>query len=56
MEERIAKAVSLFKSGYNCAQSVAAAFADMYGFAYEGMATDKSEAKTLREKLESTKQ
>ena len=31
-------------------------FADMYGFAYEGMATDRSEAKTLREKLESTKQ
>ncbi len=35
MEERIAKAVSLFKSGYNCAQSVAAAFADMYGFTEE---------------------
>ena len=31
-------------------------FADMYGFAYEGMATDRSEAKTLRKKLESTKQ
>lgn len=35
MEERIAKAVTLFKSGYNCAQSVAAAFADMYGFTEE---------------------
>lgn len=35
MEERIEKAVSLFKSGYNCAQSVAAAFADMYGFTEE---------------------
>ncbi|MGN0047765.1 MAG: C-GCAxxG-C-C family protein [Bacteroides sp.] len=35
MEERIAKAVALFKSGYNCAQSVAAAFADMYGFTEE---------------------
>lgn len=35
MEERIAKAVSLFKSGYNCAQSVTAAFADMYGFTEE---------------------
>ena len=35
MEERIEKAVALFKSGYNCAQSVAAAFADMYGFTEE---------------------
>ena len=31
-EERIEKAVSLFKEGYNCSQSVVAAFADMYGF------------------------
>ena len=31
MEERIERAVSLFKEGYNCAQSVVAAFADMYG-------------------------
>lgn len=29
-EERIEKAVELFKSGYNCSQSVFAAFADMY--------------------------
>lgn len=30
-EARIARAVELFKSGYNCSQSVVAAFADMYG-------------------------
>jgi len=30
MEERIQKAVELFKSGYNCSQSVVAAFADLY--------------------------
>ena len=30
-EERIEKAVSLFKEGYNCSQSVVAAFAEMYG-------------------------
>lgn len=30
-DERISKAVALFKSGYNCSQSVAAAFADEYG-------------------------
>lgn len=35
MEERVEKAVSLFKEGYNCAQSVVAAFADMYGFTEE---------------------
>lgn len=35
MEERIEKAVSLFKEGYNCSQSVVAAFADMYGFTPE---------------------
>lgn len=34
-EERINKAVSLFKEGYNCSQSVVAAFADMYGFTEE---------------------
>lgn len=34
-EDRIAKAVELFKSGYNCSQSVVAAFADMYGFTEE---------------------
>ena len=32
MEDRIQKAGELFKSGYNCSQSVVAAFADMYGF------------------------
>ncbi|MEG1581088.1 MAG: C-GCAxxG-C-C family protein [Bacteroidaceae bacterium] len=31
-ENRIARAVELFKSGYNCSQSVTAAFADLYGF------------------------
>lgn len=35
MEERIQKAVSLFKNGFNCSQSVVAAFADMYGFTEE---------------------
>lgn len=35
MEERIEKAVKLFKEGYNCSQSVVAAFADMYGFTRE---------------------
>lgn len=33
-EERIEKAVSLFKEGFNCSQSVLAAFADMYGFTH----------------------
>lgn len=35
MEERIQRAIELFKSGYNCSQSVVAAFADMYGFTEE---------------------
>lgn len=35
MEERIEKAVALFKEGYNCSQSVTAAFADMYGLTTE---------------------
>ncbi len=35
LEERIERAVALFKSGYNCAQSVVGAFADMYGFTFE---------------------
>ena len=35
MEDRIAKAVEYFKSGFNCSQSVVAAFADMYGFTEE---------------------
>lgn len=34
-EERINRATELFKSGYNCSQSVVAAFADMYGFTEE---------------------
>lgn len=34
-EERIAKAIELFKNGYNCAQAVVAAYADMYGFTEE---------------------
>ena len=33
--ERIEKAVSLFKEGFNCSQSVVAAFADKYGFTHE---------------------
>ena len=35
MKNRVEKAVELFKSGYNCSQSVVAAFADMYGFTQE---------------------
>lgn len=35
MEERIEHALSLFKSGYNCAQAVVAAYADIYGFTPE---------------------
>lgn len=35
MEDRIQRAVELFKSGYNCSQSVVAAFADIYGFTDE---------------------
>lgn len=34
-EDRVEKAVSLFKKGYNCSQSVVAAFADLYGFTEE---------------------
>lgn len=35
MEERIERAVELFRAGYNCSQSVCAAFADMYGYTEE---------------------
>lgn len=35
MEERINLAIELFRSGYNCSQSVVAAFADIYGFTQE---------------------
>ena len=31
MENRVEKAVELFKSGYNCAQAVFTAYADFYG-------------------------
>ena len=31
-EERIERAIALFKKGYNCSQSVVTAFADLYGF------------------------
>ena len=34
-EERIEKAVALFKEGFNCSQSVVAAFVDQYGFTHE---------------------
>lgn len=34
-EDRVAKAVALFKEGYNCSQSVVTAFADLYGFTRE---------------------
>lgn len=35
MENRIQKSVELFKNGYNCSQSIVAAFADLYGFTEE---------------------
>ena len=35
MEVRIQRAVELFKEGYNCSQSVCAAFADIYGYTEE---------------------
>lgn len=35
LESRIERAVTLFKSGYNCSQSVVTAFADMYGYTEE---------------------
>lgn len=34
-EEKIKKATALFKEGYNCSQSVVAAFAEDYGFSRE---------------------
>ena len=34
-KQRVEKAVELFKQGYNCSQSVVAAFADLYGFTKE---------------------
>ena len=34
-EERVEKAKALFKEGYNCTQSVVAAYADIYGFTPE---------------------
>ena len=33
--ERVARAVELFTQGFNCSQSVVAAFADLYGFTEE---------------------
>lgn len=35
LEGRVQKAVDLFMEGYGCAQSVAAAFCDLYGFTEE---------------------
>ena len=34
-EERIAQAVANFREGFNCSQSIVAAFADIYGFTRE---------------------
>lgn len=34
-DERVNLAVELFRSGYNCSQSVVGAFADLYGFSRE---------------------
>lgn len=35
LENRVQRAVELFMSGFNCSQSVVAAFADLYGFTEE---------------------
>lgn len=35
MESNIDKATELFKEGYNCSQSVVAAYAEKYGFTHE---------------------
>ena len=35
LEDRITYAVELFRSGFNCSQSVVVAFADLYGFTRE---------------------
>ena len=35
MKNRVSRAVEYFKSGYNCSQSVVAAFADLYGYTEE---------------------
>ncbi len=35
LEERVERAVALFKEGYNCSQSVVAAYADIYGYTQE---------------------
>lgn len=35
LTQRVEKAVELFKSGFNCSQSVVAAFANIYGFSQE---------------------
>lgn len=35
LEARVERAVELFKAGFNCSQSVVAAFADLYGFSEE---------------------
>lgn len=35
MENRVKRAADLFRQGYNCSQSVCAAFADLYGFTEE---------------------
>ena len=35
LNARVVRAVELFKSGFNCSQSVVAAFADLYGYTEE---------------------
>lgn len=35
MEDRVKRATDLFKEGYNCSQSIVAAFADLYGLTEE---------------------
>ncbi len=39
LEERVARAKEFFTTGYNCAQSVALAYSDLFGVDHELMAT-----------------
>ena len=38
MQDRVQQAIAYFRQGYNCSQSVAMAFADLYGIEPETMA------------------
>ena len=41
MKDRVEKAVELFKSGYNCSQSVVAAFADTVSYTHLTLPTKR---------------